>query len=102
MAERIRTLDTSKLKNSYILGEKRLVIVDSLALFPLEKHPDYLLLTLSPKLHLERLLDSLQPKTVLADGSNYPSLVAKWKSTCAQKEIPFHYTGEMGFYVFKF
>ncbi|MBO6533917.1 MAG: ComEC/Rec2 family competence protein, partial [Muricauda sp.] len=102
VAERIRTLDTSKLKNSYILGEKRLVIVDSTALFPLEKHPDYLLLTLSPKLHLERLLDSLRPKTVLADGSNYPSLVAKWKSTCAQKEIPFHYTGEKGFYVFKF
>jgi competence protein ComEC len=102
VAERIRTLDTSKLKNSYILGEKKLVIVDSTALFPLEKHPDYLLLTQSPKLHLERLLDSLQPKTVLADGSNYPSLVAKWKSTCAQKEIPFHYTGEKGFYVFKF
>jgi len=102
VAERIQTVDTAILKNSYILGEKRLVVVDSMALFPLEKQPDYLLLTESPRFHLERLLDSIQPKTVLADGSNYPSLVAKWKATCREKEIPFHYTGEKGFYVFKF
>ncbi len=100
VAERIQKMNTSKLKNSYRLGDKKLFVVDSLGILPLEKQPDYVLLTQSPKINLERLLDSIRPKTIFADGSNYPSLVNKWKLSCAQKEIPFHYTGEKGFYVF--
>ena len=100
VAERIQKWDTSILKNSYLIGDERLFIVDSLAILPLEERPDYLLLTQSPKLNLERLLDSIKPKKVFADGSNYPSLIKKWKHTCIQKEIPFHYIGEKGSYVF--
>jgi len=73
-----------------------------LAIFPLEGHLDYLLLTQSTEINLERVLDSIEPKKIFADGSNYPSLIKKWKQTCRQKEIPFHYTGEKGFYVFSF
>ncbi|MBA4744845.1 MAG: ComEC/Rec2 family competence protein [Muricauda sp.] len=102
VAERIQKMNTSKLKNSYRLGDKKLFVVDSLGILPLEKQPDYVLLTQSPKINLDRFLDSIRPKTIFADGSNYPSLVNKWKLSCAQKEIPFHYTGEKGFYVFKF
>tara|TARA_E500000318_G_scaffold108383_1_gene119150 strand:+ start:106 stop:2103 length:1998 start_codon:yes stop_codon:yes gene_type:complete len=102
VAEKVQKMDTSILKNSYLIGDKRLFIVDSLAILPLEAHPDYLLLTQSPKLNLERLLDSIKPIKIFADGSNYPSLIRKWKTTCNQKEIPIHYTGEKGFYVFDF
>lgn len=102
VAERIQKLDTIQLKNSYHIGQKKLFIVDSLTVFPLEERPDYLLLTQSPKLNLERLLDSIKPKKIFADGSNYPSLIRKWKASCNQKEIPFHYTGEKGYYVFDF
>ncbi len=102
VAETIQKVDTSILKNSYLIGDERLFIVDSLAILPLEERPDYLLLTQSPKLNLERLLDSIKPKKIFADGSNYPSLIRKWKATCNQKEIPFHYTGEKGYYVFDF
>ncbi|NDV16914.1 DUF4131 domain-containing protein [Muricauda sp. TY007] len=101
VAERIQKIDTSKLKNSYHLGDKKLFVVDSLGILPLEENLDYLLLTQSPKINLERVLDSIRPKTIFADGSNYPSLVNKWKATCSQKEIPFHHTGEKGFYVFE-
>ena len=102
VAERIQKLDTVQLQNSYKIGEKKLFVVDSLTVFPLEKRLDYLLLTQSPEINLERVLDSIKPKQVLADGSNFPSLIKKWKQTCIQKEIPFHYTGEKGFYVFDF
>lgn len=102
IAEQIQKTDTLKLKNSYLIGSKNLFVVDSSAILPLEACPDYLLLTESPKLNLERLLDSIKPKNIIADGSNYPSLIYKWKQTCKQKEIPFHYTGEKGFYVFDF
>lgn len=100
VAERIQTTKTPQLKNSYLIGQKKLYIMDSLALFPMEKQQDYVLLTQSPKINLERLLDSIRPKMVLADGNNYKSVVVRWKKTCAQKEIPFHYTGEKGYYVF--
>ena len=74
VAERVQKMDTSILKNSYLIGDKKLFIVDSLAILPLEEHPDYLLLTQSPKLNLEQLLDSIKPIKIFADGSNYPSL----------------------------
>ncbi|SDQ06420.1 competence protein ComEC [Flagellimonas zhangzhouensis] len=100
VAERIQNIAIKPIQNSYKIGTKKLYVIDSLGLFPLEKEYDYLLLTQSPKVNLERLLDSIQPKTVLADGSNYPSYVKRWKQTCSEKEIPFHHTGEKGFYVF--
>lgn len=100
VAERIQKVDTSVIQNSYGVGNKRLFVIDSTAILPLEEHSDYLLLTQSPKINLERVLDSIKPKKVFADGSNYPSLVNKWKATCSEKEIPFHYTGEKGFYAF--
>ncbi len=102
LAERIQKLDTVQLKNSYQIGQKKLFVLDSLAIFPLEGHLDNLLLTRSTEINLERVLDSIEPKKIFADGSNYPSLIKKWKQTCRQKEIPFHYTGEKGFYVFSF
>jgi competence protein ComEC len=100
VAERIQKMDTSAVKNSYRIGNKKLFVMDSTAILPLEAHLDYLLLTQSPKINLERVLDSIKPKKVVVDGSNYPSLIKKWKATCIQKEIPFHYTGEKGCYVF--
>ncbi|GLU43669.1 competence protein ComEC [Muricauda sp. NBRC 101325] len=100
VAERIQNITIKPVQNSYQFGAKKLYVMDSLGLFPLEKEYDYLLLTQSPKVNLERLLDSIQPKIVLADGSNYPSYVKRWKRTCSEKEIPFHHTGEKGYYVF--
>ncbi|MDF0715257.1 ComEC/Rec2 family competence protein [Muricauda sp. 334s03] len=100
IAERIQKINTSALQNSYRIGNKKLFVVDSLGILPLEEHLDYLLLTQSPEINLERVLDSIKPKKVLVDGSNYPSLNNAWKATCTQKKIPFHYTGEKGYYVF--
>ncbi|SFB66470.1 competence protein ComEC [Flagellimonas taeanensis] len=100
VAERIQNISLSPLKKIYMIDQKKLYIMDSLGLFPLEKQPDYVLLTQSPKINLGRLLDSIGPKMILADGSNYRNMVHQWQRTCAQKEIPFHYTGEKGFYVF--
>lgn len=100
VAEHIQKLDTTTIQNSYQLGNEKIFIMDSLAILPLEERPCYLLLTQSPEINLGRVLDSIKPKIIFADGSNYPSLIKKWKQTCIQKEIPFHYTGEKGYYVF--
>lgn len=100
VAERIKTIDNIQLKNNYSIGQKKLYIMDSLGIYPIERNQDFVLLTQSPKINLERFLDSVRPKMVLVDASNYPSYISRWKQTCAQKEIPFHHTGEKGYYAF--
>lgn len=100
VAERIQSTSQDPLKNNYKINQKELYIMDSLAIYPNQKGLDYLLLTQSPKINLIRLVDSLKPKMILVDGSNYKSYIRRWKTTCVQKEIPFHNTGEKGFYVF--
>jgi len=99
VAERIRSLSYSKLQNSYNIGDKTLFIMDSLAIYPTRK-VDYLLLTQSPKVNMERVLDTSVIGMVLIDGSNYTNAVAQWKKTCQEKEIPFHFTGEKGAFYF--
>jgi len=86
---------------SFIISKKHnILIIDSLGVFNIKKFkPDYILLTQSPKINIERLIDSIQPKQIIADGSNYKSYVARWKATCLKQKIPFHYTGEKGAFV---
>lgn len=101
-AERVSSIDYRPLKNWYRWHDKNLLIIDSLGVYPRKNcHPDYLLLTGSPKLNLERLIDSIGPKTIITDGSNFKSYVGRWKETCSRKEVPFHYTGEKGAYYFE-
>ncbi len=99
-AERIDKIKLATLKNSYTINTSKLILIDSLGIQPNTK-VDYLVLTQSPKVNLERLLDALQPKIVIADGSNYKSYIARWKNSCSKRKLPFHYTGEKGAYYFQ-
>lgn len=72
------------------------MIIDSMGIYPTGVRPDYLLLIESPKLNLDRLLDSLRPKMVITDGNNYKSYIKRWKASCEKAKIPFYYTGEDG------
>lgn len=86
----------------YRWGENSLFIVDSLGLYPpAGAKPKCVLLTQSPKIHLGRFIDSVKPGLIIADGSNYHSYIERWKRSCAQKKLPFHYTGEKGAYFFR-
>jgi len=100
-AERLTKVTYDTLQNYYLLNGKCLFVMDSLAVYPKSKGIDYLLLTQSPKVNLERVIDSLHPKMILADGSNYRSYIQRWKVTCQKKKLPFHYTGERGAYDFE-
>lgn len=101
VSDRITSVQKLLLKNSYEIENENLYIMDSLAIYPPPKKSiDYIILTQSPKVNLERLIDSAFPKQIIADGSNYKSYIDRWKQTCAQRKIPFHYTGEKGAYYF--
>ena len=86
---------------SYIFTNSKFILlrIDSLALFNIEGlNPDFILLTQSPKLNLNRLINRYPNVKIIADGSNYKSYVDRWESTCLKKKIPFHNTYEKGFY----
>lgn len=86
------------IRNVAFFNNKKILILDSLGAYPKQVKPEVLLITQSPKLNLERLLQTFKPKIVVADGSNYKTYIAYWKATCLKEKIPFHATGEKGFY----
>lgn len=93
------TLESKKkLQNTFYFNEKKILILDSLGVVPPNCNPDLIVLTQSPKLNLDRLFQTLKPKTVVADGSNYKSYINLWKTTCKNNNIRFHATAEEGFY----
>ncbi len=52
----------------------------------------------SPKINLDLFIMRQQPTQIIADGSNYKSYISRWKASCRKAKIPFHATGEKGFY----
>lgn len=82
---------------TYFKGNK-ILLLDSMGIFPKNIKPDIVLLTQSPKINLDRMLLSLKPKIVIADGSNYKSILKHWKASCEKQKIPFHATAEKGFF----
>lgn len=100
IAERIDSIKQKELQNSYRYKNDRLIVVDSLGIYPKELTSSIVLLTQSPKINLNRFIEETNPKVILADGSNYKSAVSRWKKTCAKRKVPFYYTGTAGFYTF--
>lgn len=89
--------------NLYQIKNEKLLVVDSLGTYNIEGlRPAYILLSNSPKINLTRLLQTLRPKIIIADGSNYKSYILRWKATCAKKKLPFHHTGEKGAFIIEY
>ena len=70
------------------------------AIFLKNIKPDVLIITNSPKLNLDRVLETVTPKIVVVDGSNFKSYSKLWEATCRKRKILFHNTHEKGFYIF--
>ncbi|WP_411766519.1 ComEC/Rec2 family competence protein [Winogradskyella sp. A3E31] len=95
----ISEIENDTLTSVYQFNGNKVLVVDSLGVYMVNSfQPDVVLLRESPKVNLNRLIDHIQPKLIIADASNYKTYVARWKATCLNKKIPFHYTNEKGFY----
>ncbi|MEP5255691.1 MAG: ComEC/Rec2 family competence protein [Winogradskyella arenosi] len=96
----IKDVTFHKLQPVYQHNDKILLVIDSLGIYnKLSFAPDYIVLRDSPRLNLNRLIDQLNPKLIIADASNYKTYVERWKLTCRHKKIPFHYTNEKGAFI---
>jgi len=96
----IDSIEDTKLQPVYLLKNKTLLVVDNLNTYNIKSfQPDYVLLRQSPKINLNRLIDSINPKYIIADGSNYTSYITQWKTICKKRKLPFHNTNEKGAFI---
>lgn len=87
-----------KIQNVFYFKDKKILILDSLGVYAKNINPDIIVITQSPKLNLERLLQTYKPEMIVADASNFKTYIKVWEATCRKEKIPFHATGEKGFY----
>jgi competence protein ComEC len=94
-----RLAAAKKIKNTAFFKGYTILILDSTGIYPKQQQVDILVLTQSPKINLERLIQSSHPKAIVADASNFKYLQKMWSTTCVKTKIPFHSTSEKGYYV---
>lgn len=93
----IKTQSTDSIHGLYKINDKLLLVVDSLGIYNVNSvKPKWVILRQSPKINLNRLIDSLHPELIICDGSNYKTYQERWKLTCEAKKIQFHQTSEKG------
>jgi competence protein ComEC len=94
------TIKAQAIQSIYLLNNKKLLVVDSLGAYNVKTlKPDFVLLRQSPKINLNRLIDSLTPRQIIADGSNYKSYIKHWEDICKKRKFPFHQTSKMGAFI---
>lgn len=84
--------------NTVYFKGKKILVIDSTAVYPSNSKPDVIVLIQSPQINLDRVLESLKPQIIIADASNYKSYQQQWTTSCIKMKIPFHATAEKGFY----
>lgn len=99
----IKNIEIDSIQPLYILNKKTVLVVDSLGIYNIKSFkPNYVILRQSPKINLSRLIDSIKPKQIIADGSNYISYIERWESICKKKKLPFHHTGKKGAFIIRY
>lgn len=94
-------ISKEKTPNIFYFKNKKILLIDASGVYIEKSKPDIVVLTQSPKINLERLINKLKPSIIVADASNYKTVQELWKKTCEKQKIPFHATAEKGFYILK-
>jgi len=96
----INKIEEDSLRLIYEINNKFMLVVDNLGIYNTKSAPiDFVLLRQSPRINLNRLIDSLKPNIIIADGSNYMSYVERWKQTCLKRKLRFHHTAKNGAFI---
>jgi len=95
-----QTVDS--LKSVYRFRGKTLLVIDSMGIYNVQRFtPQVILLRNSPRINLNRLIDTIHPEIIVADGSNYKSYLARWRATCSKRKLPYHQTDDKGAFILR-
>ncbi|WP_158840639.1 ComEC/Rec2 family competence protein [Polaribacter sp. L3A8] len=100
VSEGIIQVKETSFKNFVKFSNKDVLLIDSLGVYNITglKKP-IVVMQYSPKINLTRLIKTIKPSQIIADGSNYKSYVIRWEKLCLKHQIPFHYTGQKGAFI---
>jgi len=80
----------------------KILHIDSLGIYNFRDFkPDIIALHYSPKINLERLIIDFHPKTIVVDGSSYPSFILRWQQSAQKYQIKFYDVNRQGAFVLK-
>lgn len=100
IGERLKNIQYKNLQNSYLINKEQILLIDSAGIYPKTGYnPRFIVLSGSPKIHLGRVIETLRPEMIIADGSNYRDYLTRWEITCHQYNIPFYATATMGAFI---
>jgi competence protein ComEC len=100
VGELIDVVSKDSLQSIYQFKNKTMLIIDSLAVYKgITFETAYVLLRNSPRVNLNRIIDSLKPEQIIADASNYKSYLRRWEVTCTERSMPFYRTNEKGAFI---
>jgi competence protein ComEC len=86
-----------KIENLQFFSNEKILVVDSLGVYNFNIFkPSIVILRQSPNINLDRLLKTLNPKLIIADGSNYKSDILCWEQSCDKNKTPFYSTMQNG------
>ena len=86
-----------ELHNVYVQTPFTLLILTDDAPYELtDFEPEYILPRNNPRINVTRLLSRYPPRMLIADGSNAPCNIVRWKKSCQELGIPFYNTREEG------
>ena len=86
----------STLEQAYFMNKQKLLIVANNYIPKPKTAIDILLISNSPKINFERLLEEIQPKKVIFAANNKYYLLVDWKFNCRKLTIPFYDIAESG------
>ncbi|WOI22782.1 ComEC/Rec2 family competence protein [Nonlabens ulvanivorans] len=91
---KIITIDS--LSNKVKFNDTEVVVLDESGVILKSAETPILLLSHSPKIHLDKIITALRPQIIIADGSNYRTYVNRWRLTSEKRNIEFLSTYEEG------
>ena len=103
VGENIHHLNYYKVPNLMQVNSQVVLFIDTNGNYNIKNlQQPIVILHQSPKINLERLIKTLKPIIIIADGSNYKSDVNLWRISCLKFDIPFWSTNEKGAYIFRY
>ena len=97
--EQIHYKTHQKIPTLFFIGKQPILIINKNVIYDLDElqYP-IIVLQQSPKINMERLIKTLQPRQIVADGSNYKSMTELWEISCKKNDISFWSTYKKGAY----
>ena len=96
----IELKETKEIKHFYRFRNKHIMVIDNEKIITdFGFKPDILVLIGSPKINLKRLLNTIEPSIIVADGSNYHRYKILWEKTSIEAGVLFHDTYKDGAFI---